>query len=81
MPNWWNAVMESTNPLWKLAAMVLVVGGTFAVTWLSLHMQRRRTERLITRMQAEAWFGWTDDEPPQAGAKIMRPGGPPVDVD
>ena len=62
MPDWWNALMASTNPLWKLLALALVIGGTFGATWLRLRIMERRTQRQITRLQSEAWFGWTDDE-------------------
>lgn len=62
MPTWLTAILESTNPLWKIAAMAALVGGTFGITWLSLHLSRRRLERQLTAMQSEAWVEWIDRE-------------------
>lgn len=36
-----SAILDSTNPLWKIGATVLFVGGVFAVTWLRLRLSRR----------------------------------------
>lgn len=65
MPAWLNAILESTNPLWKLAALALVVGGTFAATWLSLRLSHRRLQRQITAMTSEAWVELLDAVDPK----------------
>lgn len=46
-----DAILQSHNPLWIIGAMALVVGGTFAATWLSLRLARRRLERQLARLQ------------------------------
>ena len=70
-----DAILQSHNPLWMIAATVAVVGGTFAATWLSLHLARRRLERRLTAMQSEAWVELFDAVEPR---KPVDGGGPTI---